>query len=398
MSSRAARGRAPEPGIRAVLGRELRRLAGRRYLLLGLLFPAIGFGVLLAVFAARVPTELPVAVVDLDHSRLSRTLTRWIDASPTLRVAEHPADAAAGEDLLLRGSVYSVVIVPEGLERSVQRRAPRPVIAYTNGQYLLLGSTIGKELRRVTGTLSAGLELRQREARGEAPSAARAHLEPIPVATRGVYNAEMDYQAFLGLGLLPALLQIFVILLAVQATGEELRHGTGPEWLASAGGSICKAIVGKTLPHVAWWVVVGGAMYGLLFGVMGVPVRGSAWLLALGLLLLVLAVESVGIVLVAAFANLRFAVNLASFYSGPAFAFSGITFPLMAMPWIARIWAGLIPLTFFLRLLTQQATQGAPASTAAAPLAALAAFVVAGATAWPRLKRLLLDPACWGRV
>ena len=105
------------------------------------------------------------------------------------------------------------------------------------------------------------------------------------------------------------------------------------------------------------------------------------------------------LLLVAVSANLRFASSAAAFYGGPAFAFTGITFPTFGMPLAAQLWGDLLPLTHFLALLLAQAMRGAPASAAVGPLAALLAFVVVlpPLALW-RMRRLLSDPAYWGRT
>jgi len=116
-------------------------------------------------------------------------------------------------------------------------------------------------------------------------------------------------------------------------------------------------------------------------------------------LLFVLAVEAVGIALVAWLANLRFATSAAAFLSGPAFAFSGITFPVAAMPLAAQTWSALIPLTHYLRVMVDQAVRGAPLAVSSLPLAALAAFVLLLPVAsLGRLRRVATDERFWGRL
>src|SRR5512147_2096665 len=101
--------------MRRVLARELRRIRGRPLEpLLMLVLPALALALAYAIFSAGLPRELPVAVLDLDHSRLSRQLVRLVDAAPAVRVAERPADARAAEALVLEGRVYAWLVVPQG--------------------------------------------------------------------------------------------------------------------------------------------------------------------------------------------------------------------------------------------------------------------------------------------
>lgn len=389
----------PTGGLRATARREWQRVRqGRlqRALLAG--FPLASILCFLAIFHAPVLVDLPVAVCDQDHTALSRRLIRDLDATRTLHVTERPEDPRAAVALYRRGLAYAVVTIPAGTQRRLLRGEGAEISATTNGQWLLVESTVRTELQRVVATLSAGVELRRREGSGERAPAALTRLEPIRAERHVLFNPNLNYAHYLLPALLPALLQIFILLSAVLAVGTELRDGTAEEWLATAGGSTWRAVTGKLAPYALWFTLMGLALLGLLFGRLGVPQRGSALLLGAGTLLFTLAYLAVGLALATWTANLRLATSLASFYAGPAFAFAGITYPAFDMPAAARAWGHLLPLTHYLRLLLDQALRGAPAGAAAGPLLALALFALAGtAVSWRRLGRLAADPRAWGR-
>jgi ABC-2 type transport system permease protein len=385
--------------MRAVLRRELRRILARPLEpLLLVVLPALALGFTWAIFSAGLPRDLPVAVVDLDHSRLSRQLARMIDATPTVRVAERPDQVQAAEELVLGGRVYAYVLLPEGLEREVKRGKAAPVVAYTNAQLLVPASLVRRDLLAATGTLSAGIKLRRLRAAGETEASARVRLEPVRADLHALFNPELNYVSYLFVALFPTLLHVFVLLAAVNSVGSELREGTAGEWLAAAGGSVPRALAGKLLPSTLAFLAVAGAAMAVLFGAAGVPQRGSLPLLLLGTLLFVLAYQAIGVLLVALFANLRLATSVAAFLASPAFAYAGITFPTMGMPPFARLWGALLPLTHYLELLVDQAMKGAPSSSSLAPLAALTAFAMASPLlGGRRLGRVLRDGRFWGR-
>ena len=81
----------------------------------------------------------------------------------------------------------------------------------------------------------------------------------------------------------------------------------------------------------------------------------------------------------------------------PVAAFSGVTFPLSAMPLGPRIWAHTLPLTHGLALVRAGVTVGAP-EAAGSPLLALGLTIaVAVGVVLPRLPALLRDPSYWSR-
>jgi ABC-2 type transport system permease protein len=378
----------------------MRRIAKRPLEpLLLVVLPAVSLAFTWAIFSAGLPRDLPVAIVDQDHSRLSRQLARMIDATPTIHVTERPADPKAAEELVLAGRVYAYVVLPPGLERDAKRGQSEPVVAYTNAQLLVPASLVRRDLLAATSTLSAGVKMRRLRAGGETDASARARVEPVRADVHTLFNPQLNYVSYVVAALFPTLLHVFVLLAAVNSVGSELREGTAREWLEAARGSTARALAGKLLPSTLSFLVVASTAMAVLFGVAGVPMRGSLALLLLGTLLFVLAYQAVGVLLVALLANLRFATSVAAFLASPAFAYAGITFPMMGMPPFARFWGHLLPLTHYLKLLVDQSMKGAPAAVSAPSLLALAAFVaLAPLAAWPRLRRVLREQRYWGRA
>jgi ABC-2 type transport system permease protein len=367
--------------------------------MLMLALPVFSFALLWAIFHQQVPSELPVAVLDADHSALSRRLVRMIDATRTMRVAYEISNLDQGEDLIRQGKAYALLVVPVNLDRDVRRGTGPKVVCHFNAQFLLPASIIRRDVRAVVGTLSAGIEVRMRESRGESPSAALDHVEPIRVERHTLFNPELSYVTFLLTALLPTMLQIFVLMTAVLAFGSELRDGTAREWIDLSGGGIVRAAVGKLLPHSIHFSLLGLGMLACLFVVVRIPPKGSVPLVVLATVLFVMAVQAVGALLVTIFMNLRMASSAAAFFSGPAFAFCGITFPTIAMPLLGRAWGALIPLTHYLRLLQEQAIRGATAASSLDEICILAAFaVVLPALSLWRLGVLARDERFWRRA
>lgn len=387
------------PGVLRAARREAERLVSSRHaLVLLVLLPLAGFSLATAIFWNRLPEELPAAVVDADRSLLSRRLLRMLDATKSIRVAGPYSSQNEALDEVLAGRAYGVVSVPRHFERDVKRGAAPKVVLYYDALTMIPGSILKRDVRAVVGTLSAGVEIQARRALGETPDVAGARFEPVRSLRGALFNPGLDYRAFLLPAVLATLLSIFVLVAAVHALGVELRDGTAAEWLAS-GGSATRAVLGKLLPQALWFTALGLAAVAFPFRFLDVPLRGSAPLVALATLLLVLGYQAAGLLLVASSANLRFASSAAAFYGGPAFAFTGITFPTFGMPLAAQIWGALLPLTHFLALLLSQAMRGAPASAALAPLGALLAFVLLlpPLGLW-RIRTLMSDPAYWGRT
>lgn len=72
----------------AVLRRELVRLTHQpMYFVLMLVLPVVSFAFFALLFNKGVARDIPIAVLDDDHTSLSRKVTQMIDATPTALVA-----------------------------------------------------------------------------------------------------------------------------------------------------------------------------------------------------------------------------------------------------------------------------------------------------------------------
>ena len=77
----------------------------------------------------EVVKESPVGVVDLDHSSLSRQLTRWVDAHETTDVVLRTGNASELESAIMAGEIVGYLIVPAGFRANVLR-GRRAVVVY----------------------------------------------------------------------------------------------------------------------------------------------------------------------------------------------------------------------------------------------------------------------------
>ena len=370
----------------AVGRRELRRLPGLPVLwsLLGPV-PAAMTLLLIGVFSAEVVRELPIAVLDLDRSATSRTATRWLETTRGARVADHVEDLGAAREAILERRVYGALVVPRHFERDLLRgRSPHASFLF-NQEYFTAGGNLSADVSREASTAAALLTTLS----GREPS-------PIRLDLRTLFNPAGSYAQALGYLLIGGLLQIVIGLATIYAIGRELADASAPEWLEAARYSTLAAWLGKLWPYTVLHSLLAVVLLGWYTIWYDIPVRGPAWLLLIATVAFVLASQAFGVLIIARTADLRRAVSLGALIFGPAAAFSGVTFPLAAMPLGPRVWAETLPLTHALALGRAGVTVGAP-ETAGGPLLALVLTIgVAIALAWSRLPVLLRDPKCWG--
>ncbi len=72
-----------------------------------------------AIFSSGIARALPIGVVDLDHSRMSRALIRLYDASPALAANNHFNSTTKGAHALRAGEIYGLIVIPKGWKKKV---------------------------------------------------------------------------------------------------------------------------------------------------------------------------------------------------------------------------------------------------------------------------------------
>ncbi|WP_300758555.1 ABC transporter permease [Janthinobacterium sp.] len=361
--------------------------------------PVLLCGILWLIFSAGIARDLPIAVIDKDNSTLSRQLTRWLDACPGIQVHEQVQASDQALQLLRERTVFGYLVIPDDFEKQLLGGRQATVQWLYNAQFSSHAGALSRDVRTVTTTLSAGIEMTARAKQGVSTIQAAAQFEPVRTQLNSLYNENISYEAFLTLALMPSMLQIFIVIAVVTAIGRELRDGTVPLWLASAKGSWLRAVAAKLVfPLITYSALA--LLYLLFFSlVRDWAVAGSLVGLLLSMLLLVLAYCGLALLLIAATLSLRLSLSGAAFITAPAFAFAGQAFPLLAMPPLARGWAEALPLTHYLQLQTSYWLAGAPWSYGLKEMLILAAFaIVCGAVGLLLLSRRANAPAAWGRT
>ncbi len=377
--------------------REWRFLLGNPWdLALATCVPCACLVILAWLFSSGVPRGVPIAVVDEDHSAVSRSLTRALNAAPGIRVAAQPADLAHAWPLARRLDVYAVVYIPTDASREGARSGSATIFAYYNASHRVATQTAIGDIsdavqavgRQVATKYVAKVRGPQRV--GQSPVIAQATL---------LFNSSRSYATFLLSLVFPAVLLFGLTLSTAAAFARELRDRTVTTWLVSSGGMLAPAAIGKAFPYVALFFVqaVAGMLWVAL--VTGDHVRGNVVLLVVGQALMLVAYAATGLLVAGALRDMTKALSFVSLYAGTALAYSGRTFPVDHTSVFVRVWNLLLPFTAYVKLQAQQLDMGASASASLGNVAALIAFIVIpGAIGLRLYGRAARDTASWGET
>jgi ABC-2 type transport system permease protein len=349
-------------------------LLWRRPVLLGLvvLLPVLMIALLTGIFREGIPTGMAIAVVNLDRSDLSRSITRMLDAAPEVQVTHQALSLSEARALIVSGAVRGAVWLPPGLERQMTRGERPEIVTFYDNQHMSAGSMVARGARGAVDTALAGLRLSIRQGQGEAPAQAQTAVQPIPLQTHALFNPAFDYVHFLLAALVPTVLQILAAAGTAYAISLDFGPGRDPQELVRLAGGLLPAMLGKILPYTALFLLILGLSDVVLYGWLGVPLRGSLPLMATGAVLFVLAAQLIGALAFVATRDMGTAASIIAMITAPAFGFMGLGFPREAMSWAAQGWSALIPGTWYVQLRIDQSLRATPVEISVWPVLWLA--------------------------
>lgn len=345
-----------------------------------------GASVLYALFyptpyLKQILRDLPLIVVDRDHSALSREFTRWLDASEAAAVTSRSSDLNAAQDSVRAGAAGAVVLIPKDFERHVLRREPAYVEAYADASYFLVYSTGLRAINGVAGALSANISIRRAHAAGVYSPAAIRRARPVTFTPWPLFNPVAGYGSFVVPAVFILILQqtllIGIAALRVAERKENTSHE--PTW----------AILGGKLGATAF-IYLGHAlfMFGVVFHLYGFPMRASWVDVVIFLVPYFAAATLLGLVVAELFERPESSTVAFAAMSLPALFLSGISFPVEAQAGWVRGLSIVLPSTFGIQGFLQLAEMGAHLKQTLRPWLALWVQVaVYWSLAWLILRR-----------
>lgn len=317
-------------------------------------------------YTSQVVTRVPVAIVDLDHSSLSRQITRFAQASPRLAVSLLTGDERSARQALWRGEIEGYAVLPPDLKRKVLRGESAVVPVAGNGAYLLLNKTVLTGFAEVVGTVSAGIEIRKLQSRGQSARQAAQSRSPVNTQMVALFNPDEGYGNYV----VPA-----VAIIIIQQTllmGVALLVGT---WVENgAYRADAKTWLGRIAAFSTFGLFMGLLYLGWIFAIHAYPRGANAGGAILLLVVLIPTVATIGALAGIVFANRERAIQVLLFTSIPMAFLSGFSWPSEALPYPLQLLRWLIPSTAGIHASLRLNQMGASIADVSGYLAVLAAL------------------------
>lgn len=339
--------------IWSVVRREIRIWVRRPVYIIGSVF-VMAFCTIfyLSFLKDGVPSDVPIAVVDLDNSSTSREFCRQLDATQLGKVVHYDDFAPARADLQ-GGRVTSVCVIPEGFNRDIQAQRQPTFSFYINGLYFLGGSLAWKDILTMVNLTSGAVQREVLRMKGVPESQIMGLLRPVDIDIHQIGNPTMNYGAYLANMMIPGMLQMVIVILMIYSLGTELKYGTSRHLLQTVEGDIYAAVSGKAALYTLLFTLIGWSIEAILYKWMHIPLAGRLGQMMLACFLLVLASEAVAVFIIGCVPVCRFALSIGALYSVLGLSMTGFTLPVEAMPAGLRGLTMMYPLRYYYEMYVQ---------------------------------------------
>ncbi len=329
-----------------------------------LLAPALQL-LLLAQAIERGIHEQPLAVLDLDRSRLSRQLVLSLDNTRELRLRFYAGSMDQVRSLLDGGQVRLAVVIPAGFARS-----PQQIQVIADGTNTVAAaitmSAVSGVVNRFASDLAAGYGL--------------VMPELIDFRTDTRFNPTMNFRDFS----IPAQLGFitYQVTLAMASLGlaRERELGTLEQLMVTPLHRFELAL-GKGIPAMAVGALNFAVMWLISLALFRMPMRGSPLLLAALTLLFITAEVNWGLLISAISRTQQQAILFVFIQAMVDIALSGFIVQVRNMPALLQALSRFVPLQHYLVIIRSIMLKGAgweelgPQATALAALSLAAALL-----------------------
>jgi ABC-2 type transport system permease protein len=298
---------------------------------------------LLMAYALTVDLKnVPLAVLDMDQSQLSRAFVEQITAGQDLDLFANATSMEEVEALLMRGEIKAALVISPGFAEDMQSLKGMPMQVIIDGTEPESGGFAVEHIANRAEEFIATALAGQLQAQGFSVDS----LQPIDLRIRTWFNPDLKPRNDVIPGLISMVLG-FPALSVALTLAHEREHGTLEQLLATPIGR-AELLLGKIIPYI----IVG------LLNVIIIPALAIAWFgisfngnfpLFFGLsAIFMFSVLSMGII-VGVFMRTQAAALAMSFLVVffPGFFLTGIFFPLASMPEVARLEASFLPGTHY---------------------------------------------------
>ncbi len=326
-----------------------------------------------AMFSNGVSENIPVAVVDHDHSALSREVISNIDASKGIQLIAMPDNIEQAQHLMRNMEVYAFVEIPRGTTAASFRHDDSPIVIRYNGQFRSIGNAAFVALESAVSDALQSLNNRIQVAMEHKSSAA----SPLNIQILNVSNPQNSYERFLTPIAVPVLMCIILSSAVICSIGRFFEtKELYDQWTSRSKGYLAVAVIARVIPYITI-IFLWNLIYNVWQTVIrGWPIFGSAWVLMLAIFLLCVLTACIGVMFISITRSMLTALSISTLYTSAALTYSDGTLSILNANGWANFWSNFQPFTHYYRIQLEQVNLGSDIATSLHQFAILSLYII----------------------
>jgi ABC-2 type transport system permease protein len=176
-----------------------------------LIVPIVAALILGSIYSHTYVDHIPIGIVNLDNSFLSRNIVHQFNIHPGFKVNDYPDSVEDANEEILSGQIKGAVIIPKDFYRDIlQARSPK-VLVLIDGSNLLVGNNIQGYSSSILSTLETGMQINVLQGKGMLPENAQAAIKSFSFTERVLYDPELSYLRYVYYSIVVFVIQIMFL-------------------------------------------------------------------------------------------------------------------------------------------------------------------------------------------
>lgn len=174
--------------------REIRRMTRYPVYLVMMIVVPIGCALFfISLMHEGLPLKVPTAIVDLDHSSMSRQITRSLSAMELVEIADKEESYSKALAAVRRGDIFGFFVIPENFEKDALGGRTPTLDYYTNMTFFVPGTLSFKGFKTMAMTTSGGVVKETLTSVGLSDGTIGALIQPVNISNHPIGNPWLNY-------------------------------------------------------------------------------------------------------------------------------------------------------------------------------------------------------------
>ena len=169
------------------------------------------------------PLKVPVSIVDLDRSSLSRRIVRNLGSTELIDAAHMDDSYSTAIARVRNGETFGFFIIPRDFQRDAMNGAGTTITFVSDMTVFVPGTLAFKGFKTMAVTSAGGLVQTTLVSSGINEQVAGTLLQPVIIGTQAVGNPWTNYSYYLCNSFIPGALALMVMLLTCYTMCDEIK-------------------------------------------------------------------------------------------------------------------------------------------------------------------------------